>query len=507
MMRVEVAPAKVMPFADGCFYDFGRDAFGQLEFALEGKGGETVEICIGECVNDNRINREPGGFRCFKKMELVLKPGMHFYQMVIPTHKPPAATPSCVAPAECKGEIAPFRYAEICYRPDRIKMVRQIAYFDDFNDNASHFESDNADLNELWDFCKYSIKATNVFGMYVDGERERLPYEGDAYINQLGHFCCDANYQTAKKTIEYFFTYPTWPTEWVLMTPILVRDYLLYSGDQATVNELIPKLEAKLLLDRAGEDLLIRPDDKIRDIVDWPLPERDGYEFGEVNFVPNCYHVGALNAMYELTGDVKYLNRAQLVKASLRKLMLKNGLFVDSPASSHTALHSSVFSVFFGIAGACEFTKIAEQIRSRGMACSVFGAQFLLESVYMLRQGDYALKLMLDKSLRSWFNMISKGSTISMEAWDDTLKPNQDWNHAWGAAPANVIPRFFCGIRPTQPGFREFVIDPQNEDIAFYWKQPTVNGDIILADGQIVIPPGSSGVYRGQILAPGKHKL
>jgi len=26
--------------------------------------------------------------------------------------------------------------------------------------------------------------------------------------------------------------------------------------------------------------------------------------------------------------------------------------------------------------------------------------------------------------------MLDKGATITMEAWDDTLKPNQDWTHA-----------------------------------------------------------------------------
>ena len=29
--------------------------------------------------------------------------------------------------------------------------------------------------------------------------------------------------------------------------------------------------------------------------------------------------------------------------------------------------------------------------------------------------------------------MIRVGSTITLEAWDNKFKPNQDWNHAWGA--------------------------------------------------------------------------
>jgi hypothetical protein len=57
--------------------------------------------------------------------------------------------------------------------------------------------------------------------------------------------------------------------------------------------------------------------------------------------------------------------------------------------------------------------------------------------------------------------MIRLGSTISLEAWDNKYKPNQDWNHAWGAAPANLIPRKLMGIEPLEPGFRKVQIKPQ----------------------------------------------
>jgi hypothetical protein len=43
------------------------------------------------------------------------------------------------------------------------------------------------------------------------------------------------------------------------------------------------------------------------------------------------------------------------------------------------------------------------------------------------------------------------GATITLEAWDDRFKPNQDWNHAWSAAPANLIPGRLMGITPAEP--------------------------------------------------------
>src|SRR5690554_3095570 len=58
-------------------------------------------------------------------------------------------------------------------------------------------------------------------------------------------------------------------------------------------------------------------------------------------------------------------------------------------------------------------------------------------------------------------NMIRIGYTITTEAWDDVFKPNQDWNHAWGSAPANLIPRKLMGIEPMEPGFSKIKIKPQ----------------------------------------------
>jgi len=122
---------------------------------------------------------------------------------------------------------------------------------------------------------------------------------------------------------------------------------------------------------------------------------------------------------------------------------------------------------------------VADYIKTRGMACSVYGAQFLMEALYNAGEADYALKLMTATHGRSWYNMIKTGSTISVEAWDVKYKPNADWNHACGAAPANIIPRELWGIQPQTPGFGVVSIKPQmgklkNSSITM----PTLKGQI-----------------------------
>src|SRR5664280_366879 len=101
------------------------------------------------------------------------------------------------------------------------------------------------------------------------------------------------------------------------------------------------------------------------------------------------------------------------------------------------------------------------------MACSVYGSQYLLEALYKAGEDRYALGLLTAVNDRSWWNMIRSGSTITMEAWDMKYKPNSDWNHAWGAAPANIITRYMWGIQPVEPGFTKAVIKPQLNQLTF----------------------------------------
>ena len=95
--------------------------------------------------------------------------------------------------------------------------------------------------------------------------------------------------------------------------------------------------------------------------------------------------------------------------------------------------------------------------------------------------------------------MIRSGSTISMEAWDNKYKPNLDWNHAWGAVPANIIPRKLMGIEPIEPGFRRIRIKPQPSTLAkAEIKCPTIRGDVMVSFNN---EPGKSFKLRISIPA------
>ena len=522
-------PVKTAGTADCRFFDFGKHYFAVLEIEADAAEEQEITLAAGEVLAaDGRIERQPGGSRIYQEEKVMLRPGKNRIAMNM-FHPGYNAGTLPIEP-----NAVPFRYAEVrgCRGP--VKAV-QHAYYCEFDDGAADFACSSADLDRIWEFCKHTMKATTPFGMFIDGNRERQAYEGDTYINQLSYLVCQSGPEIARATIDRLFAFPTWPTEWWLSMIPIIHDYALYTGDLDSVRRWYEPMKKKTLLDGVGADGLLNVGTlpqgfkcpgfgeavKLRDIVDWPQCERDGYELSpEVNLVPNCWQYMALTRMaavaelLEKPEDGKfYRAAAERSRAAIRKAMLKNGRFVDNPGSDHTALHSCIFPVLWNVAEESEKSAILDLMRTRGMACSVFGAQFLLECCYENRLADHGMSLMLSDGLRSWKNMLAKGATITMEAWDDSFKPNQDWNHPWGAAPGNIIIRYICGIRPLEPGFRKFIVDPQPGPLtSFRVKTPTPHGPVRLEMSmpgryRLTVPAGTLAVYQGRTFDAGVHDL
>jgi len=417
--------------------------------------------------------------------------------------------------------IMPFRYCEIenLTIPISDIIIKQKVYNYHFNDEASDFICSDTVLNKIWELCKHTIKATSFAGVYIDGDRERIPYEADAFINQMSHFSVDTNYSMAQRTNEYFIKHPTWPTEWILHTVLLFYHDYMYTGDIQSIKNNYETLKYKTLIDLERQDGLISSKSekitdefmknlgfkdvkqRMRDIVDWPPSqnettwklasnngERDGYEMLDVNTVVNSFHYINLKLMAEIAGylgkkedSINFNNRSVLVRNTInQKLFDKNkGLYIDGENSKHSSLHANMFPLAFGIVPDEYISKVDSFIKTRGMACSVYGSQYLLEAMYKQNEADYAYELLTSKSDRSWWNMIKVGSTMTLEAWDIKYKPNLDWNHAWGTAPLNIIARYMWGITPVSPGFAKVQIKPQLSRLSFSKiKIPTIKGTI-----------------------------
>ena len=516
-----IAPQSVAKVTDNRYFvDFGKDAFGTIELTYTAPAADTLTVRLGEKRKGDQLDRNPGGTIRYQEVKLPVGPTRKSYTLPL-TPDARNTLPAAAALPDSFGVIMPFRYVELDGVSGKWTAddIRQKAYHYYWDEEASSFTSSDTTLNRIWDLCKYSIKATSFAGVYVDGDRERIPYEADAYINQLGHYATDREYAMAQRTIEYFMQHPTWPTEWLLHTALMVYQDYLYSGNTEIIEQYYEPLKAKTLIGLAREDGLISTDSqrvtgpfmaqlgfadtthRLKDIVDWPPAqkdtgwelatpqgERDGYEMVPINTVVNSFFYRNMKIMAELArvldqpeDEQHYRLMAEKVKTAINQQLFdpKRGIYVDGEGSSHASLHANMMPLAFGIVPKKYQKSVVDFIKSRGMACSVYGAQFLLEGLYEAGEAEYALSLMTATHDRSWWNMIAIGSTITLEAWDMKYKPNADWNHAWGAAPANIIPRYLWGITPKTPAFGIISIRPQFGGLKETTIQvPTIKGPV-----------------------------
>lgn len=516
--RRRVKPVVVRRLGGGDYFiDFGRAAFGTVETVITSESdGHEIEVHLGEKLTESgRIDRRPPGTIRYRMMRVKLRRGTHTYSVGITPDKRNTGGAAIKMPSEI-GEVLPFRYCEIVNCPSELssEMVTQIAVNYRFNDSASDFKSSDKLLNDIWDLCKYSIKATSFCGVYVDGDRERIPYEGDAYINQLCHYCVDREYTMARFSHEYLIEHPTWPTEWILHSVLMAWEDYMWTGNAESLEAYYEDLKAKTLIDLARADGLISVNtglvtdellraihlkDRLRDLVDWPpasftinqqYGERDRYEMAAVNTVVNAFHyrmlfiMGGVAARLGRADDAeRFRQQSELVKATFNDKLFdgQRGVYIDGEGSNHAALHANMFPLAFGLVPPDRVESVVRFVKSRGMKCSVYGAQYLLEALYEGGEDEYALQLMTARDDRSWYNMMKVGSTVTLEAWDWKYKNNLDWNHAWGAAPANIIPRFLMGITPLKPGFGKIQIRPQPGGLERAVCQlPTIKGNVVV---------------------------
>jgi hypothetical protein len=510
---VDENPVDSKVLEDGSLWiDFGRVSFGNLRLTIPKNAQTNLRFHFGEKSADGRIDRKPPGTVRYAVAEVAAKPGASLV-VAPPADKRNTTHPSAVLTPREWGVVLPFRWVEIEGWPSGAGadgIIRQSAFASTWDDKAASFSSSDETLDRIWELCRYSIKATTFAGVYVDGDRERIPYEADAYLNQLSHYATDRDIQMARDTYDQLMAHPTWPTEWAPHMVFMAHADWMHTGDAEWLKPRYEALKKKLLLERAGEDGLIRSNkeqQKKTDIVDWPKTERDGYVFTEINTVVNAFHLSAITKMADIARAVGKEEEAKEYEARFRNThaAFQKSLYIpekhayrDGAGTDQTSSHASLFPLAFDLVPESDRKDVAGFLAKRGMRCSVYAAQYLMESMFRNGHDKEAMQLILADGDRSWKHMVNSGTTISWEAWDQKYKPNQDWNHAWGAAPANLLPRFVLGVEAKTPGWKSTRISPRTSGLQHAkGKIPTPHGPIDVAwkkndsfDISITLPVG-----------------
>ena len=507
-------PVRLVRASDGSsFLDFGRAAFAALELTLAWTPADpaqrecTVQVALGEKNQGTRVDPKPGGGIIFGQYPLRLRPGEHTYTVELPRFKP-RYPHSQVLPAQLP-EVMPFRYVHVAPGQENVVAVagRQLCLWSLFDDEAASFACSDATLNAIYELCKYSVKVNTFNGDYAASQRERMMYEADSHIHQTSHYAVDREYSIGRYSLENMIFHASWPTEWIPHAIFMAWADYRQTGSTRCLERYYEELKPKTLLALAGPDGLIStrtgrqtPEflrsihfngKELKDIVDWPTGEADGFVFTDYNTVVNAFHYRALALMAELArvlgraaDAADYAQRAARVQAVFQEKFFaaQRGVYVDGLGTDHASLHANLFPLAFGLVPAAHRASVVAFVKSRGMACSVYPTVFLLDALYEAGEEQYALDLMRATSDRSWVNMLRVGSTVTTEAWDIKYKKNGGWTHAWSTAPVQIIPRRVLGIVAVEPGFGRVRIQPSPGDLTqAQMRLPTIRGPIAVA--------------------------
>lgn len=331
------------------------------------------------------------------------------------------------------------------------------------SERSGSFVTENEDVNTLWE------KAVNTLlicmrDTYMDcPERERSPYIGDA-ANQIGEtfYSLDENsWAMTKKTILNIIGWTKTDNCIPLRSPSLatnenpvqtlnflvsVYEYLLYTGDEATVRLFYPVAVNYLKLWNLNDDGSIVYRDGTFMWVDWG----DG---ADAQVLQNCWYYYALSSTQKLakalgisSDEAFFTERIQKVAAGFAKFKKQGGY------SSGTAYddRANAMAVVSGLADEDMYDEILNVLTTT-YGASPYMEKFVEEALCLM--GEY--EACLTRMLTRYQPMIDDKDSTLWELWE---KDAGTINHGWTGGSLTVLSKYFGGISPESAGYGSYSI-------------------------------------------------
>ena len=466
----DVKPVLLEKRGDVWFADMGSEMVGTVKARIAAKNGDEIEFRMGEELNDDGTVRWQVRCECDYRMWWHLS-GRETDETDF-------------------FDYMAFRYFEIVdpesyVDPDSICVtVRHYPMADD----VGIFRSESELADGIFSICRRGVMLGAQEAFLDCPSREKGQYLGDGTITAQAHLLLTGDKDMYRKMLlDFAASAVICPglmavapgnlmqeiADYSCQYPEQIMTYYNLTGDIETVKQLMPVVDAlEDYFDSCRrEHGLIELLTEKWNLVDWPMNLRDGYDFElsqpigpGVHNVINAFYYGLKKDADRMRGllGLPLRNEAEAVKQKyIEAFRLENGLYRDAVGSEHTALHSVVMPLYYGITAAEDVPAAIGSIREKGMCCGVYMAYFVLKA--LARCGEYGLmtELTFSEDIHSWANMLKEGATSCWEAWGKEQKWNTSLCHPWASAPIIVMIEDLAGINPAKPGFEEIAFEPR----------------------------------------------
>ena len=456
----------------GCIIraDFGREVVATLALAARGHAGDVITVRCGEELNGDGSVRYDMRCNCTYEETWTLADGVcHVDQY----------------------DYKAFRYVELLVpRGVELQGISALERHCPLDESLCTVESSDPWLAPVFEICKRAVEL-GTQDAYLDcPTREKGQYLGDSVVIGAGQMWLSGSVEMMDKCIEQFAetaelvddglmadapgSFMQEIADYSLMYGLMVWNRYLMTGDVEALRRYYPVVRGAFLhFGRyAREDGLLEQVAGKWNLVDWPENLRDGYDFALTRPVvaPGCHNV--INALYvgaartladieNVLGEPRTADWDRLRDAYQRAFYrAESGLFVDSETSSHAALHSNMYALYFGLCPAGSENRIADFMLEKGLCCGVLLSYFYLKALARVGRYRDVFATLVNESEHGWVNMLREGATTCWEAWGADQKWNTSLCHAWACAPIPVLVEDVAGFVPDPSESRGFRFEP-----------------------------------------------
>ena len=263
---------------------------------------------------------------------------------------------------------------------------------------------------------------------------------------------------------------------------LALEEYLMYSGDQAFVLEMLPVAHAIVdgMLSRRADNGLIPAytGEQYWNFYEW-RPGLDGDEKvpgeGEamrfdapLNMIAAeaAARIAHMLGLLGMPGADVYCAEAESLRSAADRAFRnpQTGIYstyMNEHGCWHISELANAFSLYCGVCPAENEEAVLQCLADESLSpITLSYSIFLFEA--LLKKGERYARRVISRIERVWGDMLVQGATTYWETelggWD--FDRAGSLCHAWSAVPAYLYMAYVLGIRPAEPGFAEYEISP-----------------------------------------------
>ncbi len=369
-----------------------------------------------------------------------------------------------------------------------------------------NFKCSDDQINRIYDVAKYTFEL-NTREFFIDGiKRDRWIWSGDAYQSYLMNYYLYFDNPTVERTLlalrgkdpvtSHINTIMDYTFYWFLG----IYDYYLYTGDKKFIQQFYPRMQSLMsyVLSRRNKDGLVEGLSGDWVFIDWAegLSKKGEVSFEQLLFARSLEAMAiAADIAQDKPGAANYQQLASEVKTKIFNTYWNNEKQalvhsrINGVPTDHVTRYANMFAIFFDWLSASQKQGVKQNVLLNNNVPKIttpYMRFYELEALAAMGEQSYVLKEMKDY----WGGMLNLGATSFWEEYNPKKQGTEHLEmygrpfgkslcHAWGASPIYLLGKYYLGVKPTQPGYKTYVVEPALGGLQWMeGKVPTPSGDI-----------------------------